>query len=105
MRLLRLLPRGGHVRRRLDGKVDRGAGATSAWPSCASCRTASPPARRDALIGATVEVLVDAPGVGRTHREAPEIDGIVVVPTSTSRSGSFAKVTVTGATGPDLEAA
>ena len=27
--------------------------------------------RRDALIGSTVSVLVDAPGVGRTHREAP----------------------------------
>ena len=35
--------------------------------------------RRDALIGATVEVLVDAPGVGRSHREAPEIDGVVHV--------------------------
>ena len=34
---------------------------------------------RDALIGRTVEVLVDAVGAGRTHREAPEIDGIVHV--------------------------
>ncbi|MFV0306799.1 MAG: 30S ribosomal protein S12 methylthiotransferase RimO, partial [Desertimonas sp.] len=32
-------------------------------------------ARRDALIGSRVDVLVDAPGVGRSHREAPEIDG------------------------------
>ena len=30
--------------------------------------------------GAVVEVLVDEPGVGRSHREAPEIDGIVAVP-------------------------
>ena len=36
--------------------------------------------RRDALIGSVVEVLVDAPGVARSHREAPEIDGIVAVP-------------------------
>ena len=35
--------------------------------------------RRDALIGSTIEVLVDTPGVGRSHREAPEIDGIVHV--------------------------
>ncbi|MEZ5322934.1 MAG: radical SAM protein [Microthrixaceae bacterium] len=33
--------------------------------------------RRADLIGRTVSVLVDEPGRGRTHREAPEIDGIV----------------------------
>jgi ribosomal protein S12 methylthiotransferase len=59
--------------------------------------------RRQALIGDTVEVLVDAPGVGRSHREAPEIDGIVSVPASLP-VGEFAKVRITGATGPDLEA-
>src|SRR4051812_15271992 len=36
--------------------------------------------KRDELIDAKVEVLVDEPGVGRTHREAPEIDGIVSIP-------------------------
>ena len=61
-------------------------------------------ARRDALVGREVEVLVDAPGVGRTHREAPEIDGIVAVP-DTLAVGTFANVRVTGAAGPDLEAA
>ena len=61
-------------------------------------------AKRDALVGRRVEVLVDAAGVGRTHREAPEIDGIVSIP-STLEVGSFATVTVTGAAGPDLEAA
>jgi len=60
--------------------------------------------RRDALIGRTVTVLVDEPGVGRTHREAPEIDGIVIVP-SALPIGQFADVTVTGALGPDLVAA
>jgi ribosomal protein S12 methylthiotransferase len=59
--------------------------------------------RRDALIGTTVEVLVDEPGVGRTHREAPEIDGIVHLPT-TLPVGTFQKATVTGAEGPDLTA-
>jgi ribosomal protein S12 methylthiotransferase len=61
-------------------------------------------AKRDELIDAKVEVLVDEPGVGRTHREAPEIDGVVSVP-STLPVGSFATLTVTGALGPDLEAA
>ena len=60
--------------------------------------------RRSALIGDVVEVLVDEPGVGRTHREAPEIDGIVSVPGSLP-AGEFAKVTISGAAGPDLEAA
>ena len=49
-------------------------------------------------------MLVDAPGIGRSHREAPEIDGIVNVP-PTAPVGSFVTLTVTGATGPDLEAA
>jgi ribosomal protein S12 methylthiotransferase len=60
-------------------------------------------ARRDALIGSTVEVLVDRPGVGRSHREAPEIDGVVNVPRDLP-VGSLAKVLVTGAAGPDLDA-
>ena len=59
--------------------------------------------RRDDLVGATVEVLVDAPGEGRTYREAPEIDGIVSVPGHLP-VGSFAEVVVTGADGPDLVA-
>jgi hypothetical protein len=42
--------------------------------------------------------------VGRTHREAPEIDGIVRVPDELP-VGGFARVTVNGVTGPDLEAA
>ncbi|MDE0928026.1 MAG: 30S ribosomal protein S12 methylthiotransferase RimO [Acidimicrobiales bacterium] len=60
--------------------------------------------RRDALIGQPVEVLVDEPGVGRTWREAPEIDGIVQV-NEDLPVGTVATVTVTGALGPDLETA
>ena len=59
--------------------------------------------RRAALVGQSIEVLVDEEGVGRSHREAPEIDGIVVLPPSVP-VGSLATVTVTGAAGPDLEA-
>ncbi|HEX2024656.1 MAG TPA: 30S ribosomal protein S12 methylthiotransferase RimO [Acidimicrobiales bacterium] len=59
--------------------------------------------RRAALVGRTVEVLVDAPGVGRSHREAPEIDGTIELPTRLP-AGSFADVVVTGSAGPDLEA-
>jgi ribosomal protein S12 methylthiotransferase len=60
--------------------------------------------RRAALIGRRVEVLVDEPGIGRTHREAPEIDGVVTVPPSW-QPGTFVPATVVAAAGPDLEAA
>jgi ribosomal protein S12 methylthiotransferase len=59
--------------------------------------------RRDALIGRTIEVLVDSVGRGRSHREAPEIDGVVHLPESLE-VGSFASVRVVSATGPDLSA-
>lgn len=60
-------------------------------------------ARRRAMVGERVEVLVDAPGIGRTHREAPEIDGIVEVPASLE-VGQFHLVTVRSAYGTDLQA-
>ncbi|MDP8992034.1 MAG: 30S ribosomal protein S12 methylthiotransferase RimO, partial [Actinomycetota bacterium] len=59
--------------------------------------------RREALLGENVRVLVDSPGVGRTHREAPQIDGVVRVPERLP-VGETATVVVTGAEGPDLEA-
>ncbi|GAC1309815.1 MAG: 30S ribosomal protein S12 methylthiotransferase RimO [Acidimicrobiales bacterium] len=59
--------------------------------------------RRAALVGTVMNVLVDAPGMARSHREAPEIDGIISVPTSLF-PGSFVDVTITGVEGPDLEA-
>ena len=61
-------------------------------------------ARRDQLIGTSVEVLVDRPGIGRSHREAPEIDGVVLVDPSLV-VGSFADVTIADALGSDLIAA
>jgi ribosomal protein S12 methylthiotransferase len=59
--------------------------------------------RRDELVGSRVRVLVDAPGSARSHREAPEIDGVIAVPESLA-VGVFHDVVVTGALGPDLEA-
>jgi ribosomal protein S12 methylthiotransferase len=59
--------------------------------------------RRDDLVGREIRVLVDEVGVGRSHREAPEIDGIVEVPT-TLAVGEFHSVTVRSAMGPDLVA-
>lgn len=59
--------------------------------------------KRDELIGSEVEVLVDEPGVGRSYREAPEIDGIISVP-QTLEVGTIQTLTVSAAIGPDLEA-
>ena len=57
--------------------------------------------RRDDLIGDTLEVLVDSTGVGRSHREAPEIDGVIHV-SETLSVGSFVQVEIADALGPDL---
>jgi ribosomal protein S12 methylthiotransferase len=59
--------------------------------------------KRDALIGSTLRVLIDAPGIARSTREAPEIDGVIHVPESLV-VGSFFDVTVIGAEGPDCTA-
>ncbi|MDQ3305312.1 MAG: 30S ribosomal protein S12 methylthiotransferase RimO [Actinomycetota bacterium] len=60
--------------------------------------------RRDALVGRDVEVLVDRAGVGRTYREAPEIDGIVHVPEELA-VGARVTLRIEAALGPDLLAA
>lgn len=48
-------------------------------------------------------VLVDEARRARSHREAPEIDGIISVPESLA-VGEFHRVVVTSAAGPDLVA-
>lgn len=57
--------------------------------------------RRDALLGETIQVLVDEPGIARSFREAPEIDGVVQVP-DTLEVGRFHTVVVEQVFGPDL---
>jgi ribosomal protein S12 methylthiotransferase len=64
---------------------------------------------RAALLGETVDVLVDGTSegdvVGRTFREAPEIDGVVrIVGDVFARPGALVRATVCGVEGPDLEA-
>ena len=57
--------------------------------------------RRDDLIGRTLNVLIDEPGVARSHREAPEIDGVIHV-SETLEVGTFADIEIADAMGPDL---
>ncbi|HEX2382797.1 MAG TPA: 30S ribosomal protein S12 methylthiotransferase RimO [Acidimicrobiales bacterium] len=87
---------------KLDGKVDRGL-VDERLAELRERQEAITWARRDELVGTRVEVLVDEPGVGRSHREAPEIDGVILVPDSL-KPGTFASLTVTAALGPDLTA-
>ncbi|HEY1290831.1 MAG TPA: 30S ribosomal protein S12 methylthiotransferase RimO [Burkholderiales bacterium] len=51
-------------------------------------------------VGKTLTVLVDGPGVGRSHAEAPEIDGVVRF--KGGNSGEFAKVLIDRADEHDL---
>ena len=55
------------------------------------------------MIGTTIKVLVDEPGVARSSREAPEIDGIIEVPADLT-VGEFHTVRIVDAMGPDLVA-
>ncbi|NOX28886.1 MAG: 30S ribosomal protein S12 methylthiotransferase RimO [Actinobacteria bacterium] len=59
--------------------------------------------RRVDLIGSELTVLVDEAGVGRSHREAPEIDGIITIPRSLE-PGTFHRVGIVDSMGPDLHA-
>ncbi len=59
--------------------------------------------RRDALVGATRSVLIDAPGVGRSAGECPEIDGVIRVDPSLP-VGSLLDCVITASSGVDLEA-
>ena len=79
---------------------------------CSELQDAITAVKRDALVGTTQSVLVDAPGVGRTVHEAPEIDGIVHLldhahdldldDNDGITPGTILDVTITGAEGPDL---
>jgi ribosomal protein S12 methylthiotransferase len=68
---------------------------------CSELQDALTADRRAALVGERIEVLVDEPGIARSHREAPDIDGVIHVDDSLG-VGEFHKVLVTGAAGPDL---
>jgi ribosomal protein S12 methylthiotransferase len=59
--------------------------------------------RRDALVGTTQKLLVDAPGIARSTGECPEIDGIVMVDPSLN-VGTVVNGLITASHGTDLEA-
>jgi ribosomal protein S12 methylthiotransferase len=80
---------------------------------CAEVQEPITRAARDALVGEVIEVLVEtcddegvlgSGWVGRTHREAPEIDGVVFLDAPGARVGDIVRARVTDALGTDLVA-
>jgi ribosomal protein S12 methylthiotransferase len=98
----------------MDGVVDEQL-VRERLGECAEVQDPITNAARHALVGERIEVLVDGVDddgvlVGRTHREAPEIDGVVRLagdplgPEMFARPGAIVAATVSGVIGPDLEA-
>lgn len=95
---------------REEGTLASGAGdqvpaplALERLQECSELQDAITRRRRRQLVGTTCDVLVDSPGLARSYREAPEIDGIVRVPRSLP-AGWLGPVRFFGSNGPDLEA-
>jgi ribosomal protein S12 methylthiotransferase len=86
----------------LDGVVDRGL-IDERLAELRELQDDITAGRRDDMIGRTVRVLVDEPGVARSVREAPEIDGVVHVGQDEA-VGEFCEVQIVDALGPDLVA-
>jgi len=100
-------PEDGTAAADLDGVVDD-AVIAERLRECSEVQDPITAASRDALVGTEIEVLVDATesgdAVGRTWREAPEIDGVVRIPQAFARPGAIVTATVVEALGPDLVA-
>ncbi len=95
-------PEAGTYAMELDGEIDTGL-RDERLAELRELQDDITAAKRDLLVGSEVRVLVDEPGIGRSHREAPEIDGVIVVP-DTLEVGEFHDLTVTATMGPDVEA-
>ncbi|HSL75198.1 MAG TPA: 30S ribosomal protein S12 methylthiotransferase RimO [Ilumatobacteraceae bacterium] len=87
----------------LDGTVDAGL-MSERLAELRELQDEITATRRDALIGQSLSVLVDSPGVGRSHREAPEIDGVIHLDRALA-VGEIVEVSIVDAMGPDLVAA
>ena len=89
----------------LDRTVDE-ATISERLRECSEIQDPITAALRDSLVGTEAQVLVDSTeggdAVGRTHREAPEIDGVVRVSEAFARPGALITVRIREAIGPDL---
>ena len=71
--------RGGDLRRQ-PARAGRPHARGERISECTELQDAITACRRSALVGSTCRALVDGPGQARSHREAPEIDGVIRVP-------------------------
>ncbi|MEI8336902.1 MAG: 30S ribosomal protein S12 methylthiotransferase RimO [Actinomycetes bacterium] len=89
----------------LDRTVDE-ATISERLRECSEIQDPITAALRDSLVGTEAQVLIDSTeggdAVGRTHREAPEIDGVVRVSEAFARPGALITVRIREAIGPDL---
>ncbi len=82
------------------------------WHQLMACQQSISLARNQAQIGRRLEVLIEGTGmdensgtvlVGRSYRDAPEVDGLVLIPDAPdTESGSMVSVHITGALPYDL---
>ena len=84
----------------LDRQVPREL-ALERLRECAELQDAITARKRRELISTTQMCLIDAPGLARSFREAPEIDGIIRIDDRV-RVGSMTKIEILDAEGPDL---
>jgi ribosomal protein S12 methylthiotransferase len=103
-------PEDGTVAAGLDGAVDPDV-VHERLRECAEVQEPITAAARAALLGRELDVIVDGPDtltggvVGRTHREAPEIDGVVRLPGDVyAPAGARLRVRAAAVEGPDIEA-
>ena len=89
----------------LDRTVDE-ATISERLRECSEIQDPITAALRDSLVGTEAQVLIDSTeggdAVGRTHREAPEIDGVVRGSEAFARPGALITVRIREAIGPDL---
>lgn len=84
----------------LEGKVDRSL-MLERLSEVSELQDSITQKKRNSLVGSTVSALIDAPGVARSFREAPEIDGIIRVDKGIS-VGTTVNLLISEAEGPDL---
>ncbi len=84
----------------LDGKVDESL-LLERLTEVSELQDEITQKKRVTLLGTEVKALVDSPGVARSFREAPEIDGIIKIDEE-FQTGQYLELMISGSEGPDL---
>ncbi len=84
----------------LDGRVD-GSLLMERLAEASELQDEITQKKRVGLLGTEVKALVDSPGVARSFREAPEIDGVIKIDEE-FQTGQYLELVISGSEGPDL---